>query len=603
MRLSCGLVCLAACGFSGNKEDSLEVSVQEAHTLMSEGLFHEADEELLRAQGAVPEAAAELSLRRALLASRQGDVEGVGVHGQASNTPVGDLFAAEVLLVDLQTEEAKRLLHRTADHGVGEVQKTAEHYLQWLDGDDPKLAALAEVTALWALGDWATACEEAEEVVKGLHDEHLRRSESLLWASRAVAARQPDVAQGLLDDMDTPPEGQVWRFQAVQAMVWLADGRTDEARARFEQLGVDHSREIDDALVTACLTTQEPAIGEELLRDVDSPNKELCLVHHGLKDGDVVPMAALLSCATGWAGCGDGPDADLRLDWYQLYPRPSVSPFHEWPVVAKPHAAAIAVEPLAPTLARNAEGSPNIQIPQSPPSPRPLPDVPPEKANPEKPVVPEKPVAPQVVGKEVAGVLNDLCVDLFSMEGPALLGQLSDDQLSCLELRLRTAPTMTEKGKVSRLMIANAYVIDRSEWARLVHRHLDEIDTSDPDLCLKYALYLSRRGPSDAPAVISWAEQALERRSVWAGDNYKSRVNTLYKLRAAAGQSMWKAAAAEYAIAPSDAAKQRMEEHRNNTKVWAREWLEYAQATGKDTTSAASLCRSAAATSDYCSAG
>ncbi|MBT3218330.1 MAG: hypothetical protein HN348_04510 [Proteobacteria bacterium] len=601
-----GLVCLGigACGDSG---DSLDLSVQRAHSLMSEGLFRESDGELLRALESHPEASAELSLRRTLLAARHGDIESVGLNARASNTSAGDLFAAEVLLVDLQTEEAKRLFHRAVEQGQGSVQITAEHYLQWLDSDDSSMAALAEVTALWALGDWATACDEAEEVVKGLRDEELRRSKSLLWASRAVAARRPDVAQGLLDDMGTPPLGQAWRFQAIQAMIWLADGRIDESRDRLDQLRVEHPVEVEDALVTACLTTEEPAIGEELIRGIDSIEADLCRVHHGVKDGEGAAIAAQLSCVTGWSGCAGGGDADLRLDWYQLYPRPTLSPFHEWPTVepetplpipeqVQEAALVKQVEPVGTFI--QAKGllpeTPEIDGPEA---------VRPEAVRPEGFTRPGADMQQETVWVPAEKKVEGLCHDLFALEARALLGKLSMDQNACLEMRLKTAPTMTEKGKVSRLEMVNAYTSDRAEWARLVKRHLEEFDSSDPDLSLKYALYLSQKGPSRATEVVFWAERALERRSVWSGDNYKSRVNTLYKLRAAAGQSMWKAASDEYAATHSNVVKERMENHRTNTKVWAREWLEYARATGRDTTTAARLCRSAAAHSEYCPAG
>ena len=39
------------------------------------------------------------------------------------------------------------------------------------------------------------------------------------------------------------------------------------------------------------------------------------------------------------------------------------------------------------------------------------------------------------------------------------------------------------------------------------------------------------------------------------------------------------------------------------TKVYSREWYEYAKVAGKDVTKALQLCTSAAGTKDYCEAG
>jgi hypothetical protein len=144
---------------------------------------------------------------------------------------------------------------------------------------------------------------------------------------------------------------------------------------------------------------------------------------------------------------------------------------------------------------------------------------------------------------------------------------------------------------------------DRKTWEQLVKRHLDEIDQSDPDLCYKYALHLARKGPGRASGVIRWANVALENRTVWTGDTYKARVNSLYKMRAAASQMLWQSAEQEHASAPSESTQSKIEKYRNMTKVNAREWYEYAKASGKDPTKALQLCMSAAGTSDYCEAG
>jgi hypothetical protein len=196
---------------------------------------------------------------------------------------------------------------------------------------------------------------------------------------------------------------------------------------------------------------------------------------------------------------------------------------------------------------------------------------------------------------------DDSCDVLTKLEPKAMLGKLTKGQTACLEARVGKESKQTSKDKISRILMANAYASgDKRTWEKLIKRHLDEIDRSDPDLCYKYALHLSRKGPGRAKGVIRWAEVALENRFNWQGNTYKSRVNSLYKLKAQAGQRLWQAASGVYNGNPSPDNKAKMEKARNQTKVFARDWLDYAKESGRDHTKALQLCVSAAGTDDYC---
>ncbi len=81
------------------------------------------------------------------------------------------------------------------------------------------------------------------------------------------------------------------------------------------------------------------------------------------------------------------------------------------------------------------------------------------------------------------------------------------------------------------------------------------------------------------------------------------RVYTLYKLRAVAAKGMWEKAEGDFVAAPGDETKKNVETSRNMTKVYSREWYEYAKVAGKSVTTALHLCTSAAGTKDYCEAG
>ena len=210
----------------------------------------------------------------------------------------------------------------------------------------------------------------------------------------------------------------------------------------------------------------------------------------------------------------------------------------------------------------------------------------------------------QATNAAVAVVGTDSCDNLAKLEPQAMLGKLSDGLIGCLEKSYAAAPKQTEKNKISRVLMANAYSKgDTASWEKLMKRHLEEIDQSDPDLCYKYAMHLSKGGVGRSAGVIKWANAALENRTVWTGDTYSTRVSSLYKLRAASAQSQWKSAEDENAKSPTESSKKRVEETRNQTKVLSREWYEYLKAAGKDTTIAMQLCVSAAGTKDYCEGG
>ncbi len=187
------------------------------------------------------------------------------------------------------------------------------------------------------------------------------------------------------------------------------------------------------------------------------------------------------------------------------------------------------------------------------------------------------------------------------VEPLAMLGKLSEEQVACLEASLSAASKMTDKDKFSRALMINAYSKgDKRGWESLVKRHLEEVDQSDPDICYKYATHLARKGPSRASAVIRWSDVALENRTRWSGDTYTKRVYALYKMKAISGQNLWRSADETYSADPTEANQKSVEKWRNLTKVYAREWYEYAKGAGMDPSVPLELCNSAAGHDDYC---
>ncbi len=230
-----------------------------------------------------------------------------------------------------------------------------------------------------------------------------------------------------------------------------------------------------------------------------------------------------------------------------------------------------------------------------PPAPPPPPPVPEPEPEPVAVVTPPPPPPPPPVA-EPAG-----CDDLFALEAPAMMGQLTAGQRSCLDRRIASESQQTAKKKVSLVLIMDAEARgDKKAWETLMKRHLTSIDRSDPNMCFKYAIHLSRGGAGKANSVIRWADYALENKQSWTGAQYKKNVYGLYKLRAQAANKLWEGASAAYVKSNDDASKQKSEQYRGLAKDYSREWLDYARASQQSTQSPMALCVSAAGNKDFC---
>lgn len=191
--------------------------------------------------------------------------------------------------------------------------------------------------------------------------------------------------------------------------------------------------------------------------------------------------------------------------------------------------------------------------------------------------------------------------ELRNLEPFATKGALDDTQKGCLETSYASADTQTTKDKISRVLMVNAYAYNTKIWAELVARHLDEVDRSDPDIAYLYAFYLYNNDKADAEEVVRWTGVALERRDVWSGDVYVSRVYGLMRLRAVAANAVWELAEKERADqGSSDAVTARIDELRNRTKTFAREWVDFAKVSGRSVKEPLSLCLSAANAARAC---
>jgi hypothetical protein len=201
----------------------------------------------------------------------------------------------------------------------------------------------------------------------------------------------------------------------------------------------------------------------------------------------------------------------------------------------------------------------------------------------------------------VQAPVDDSCTDLFKLQDQALAGTLREGQIACLEERIVEDKLMTDKEKVSRVLLVDAEAKkDLVRWEALMRRHLADIDQSDPDLCFKYTIYLSRKGMENADEVIIWGSRALERKDNWSGRLYEKKVFALHQLRAEAGMHLWQQAEQHYLEERSLQSEEASNQARGKAKEFARAWLDYARASDQDAETALKLCLSAAGAMEYC---
>jgi len=198
------------------------------------------------------------------------------------------------------------------------------------------------------------------------------------------------------------------------------------------------------------------------------------------------------------------------------------------------------------------------------------------------------------------------CSDLIAFEPKALLGRLTEDEVTCLERSLRHSSRQVERDKISRVLVADAFAKGKMHrWEAAMRRHLSDIDRSDADLCYIFARYLAEQGPERAGETIRWSEIALTNKERWAGSLRTERVYALLRLRAIAAQQRWYQAERHFMDDPSTSRQALAGRWRSRTKTLAREWLDYSRdpEVKMDPSLAFQICFSAAGTQDFCDYG
>ena len=193
------------------------------------------------------------------------------------------------------------------------------------------------------------------------------------------------------------------------------------------------------------------------------------------------------------------------------------------------------------------------------------------------------------------------CDDIRAIETKAMLGQLGVALRKCLDGRIDLASKLTDKDKISRVLIADAKARDdKPDWERLMRRHLDTIDRSDPNMCLTFSIYLHKQGVSKSARVIRWSDYALENKAKWSGATHTRNVFYLHQLKSEAASRLWQRSEKRFVKDRSEKNEAKTNKYRSMAKQFSRAWLDYAKASGKDTSKPRAACISASGNTEFC---
>lgn len=196
----------------------------------------------------------------------------------------------------------------------------------------------------------------------------------------------------------------------------------------------------------------------------------------------------------------------------------------------------------------------------------------------------------------------EICKDLLVLEAEAIMGTLKREQIACLEAQLRLERIQTQKSKISTLLISNDFNAKNWEaWENRVRYHLSSIDRSQPDMSFAFAVFLKQKGSEYFKEALKWSGYALETRMAWPeGDQFVTKSNRLFQLRAELAMEIWIQAEAAYAEGRTPELDQLSQEARGRARDLAKEWMDYAQKTNRDSERPFNMCMSASTDPEFC---
>ncbi len=195
-----------------------------------------------------------------------------------------------------------------------------------------------------------------------------------------------------------------------------------------------------------------------------------------------------------------------------------------------------------------------------------------------------------------------ICEDLPALEPDAMMGELSPEVIACLEAQLRLERLQSKRSHLSTLLINNDLNKKNwDSWEIRVRNHLKNIDRSQPDMTFSFAIFLHNKGSEYFKEALYWTDYTFETRNQWPeGQDYMTKSNKLYQLRAQLALEIWMQAEKAYTKERTAELDQITQEARGLAKDLSREWLDYARQAELPTNDAFNMCLSASPDPEFC---
>jgi hypothetical protein len=192
-----------------------------------------------------------------------------------------------------------------------------------------------------------------------------------------------------------------------------------------------------------------------------------------------------------------------------------------------------------------------------------------------------------------------ICDDLAVLRGDAVYGRLSAEAVACLEQKYESEEDLEQ---VSRLLLEDLWAKrEFARWELLAARHLEEIDSEDPNLILRYVTHLAGQEPRKDEEILRWAPVGLDHQEEWLTSPLMgSRVGILLQEIVYSSVALWKEATATARRVPSPEHEAAAEAARRQVVLATRDWLVHARKTGLHTATMAQTCKAAGGTPEEC---
>jgi hypothetical protein len=166
---------------------------------------------------------------------------------------------------------------------------------------------------------------------------------------------------------------------------------------------------------------------------------------------------------------------------------------------------------------------------------------------------------------------------------------LSNADLACMANAIQTLPPKIGT-EYSEMRIAHAHESgDQQSYVKFIKLHLENVDSTNPDYALTYAIHEYNTRGASATAK-RWIQTALAHRTRWTGMTYETNVLKAYQLQASIAHAQWNAAENNFRTDPSEDNALKRTTAREIMGTDAQAWFNFSKSIEQSTRDAGQLC-------------